>query len=77
MRREANREIRRRNRGGMERRERGGGVRKSEREGGREIIQGHKQKASVRRRRVRREEGDVTDSVVSKGGRSGVKGARR
>lgn len=60
MRREANREIRRRNRGGMERREWG------EREGGREIIQGHKQKASDRRLRVRREDGDVADSVAPK-----------
>lgn len=39
-------------------------MRKSEREGGREIIQGHKQKALVRRLRVRREED--TDSVFSK-----------
>lgn len=40
-------------------------MRKNEREGGREIIQGHNQKALVRRLRVRREEGDFTDSVVS------------
>lgn len=41
--------------------ERGGGVRRSEREGGREMTRGQRQKATVRRPRVRREEGDGTD----------------
>lgn len=68
-RREANREIRRRNRTGVERRERTEWRQwrgESEREGGREIIQGHNQRALVYRLRVRGEEGDFTDSVISK-----------
>lgn len=44
----------------------GGRRGKSEREGGRETTRGQRQKATVRRPRVRREEGDGTDSVAPK-----------
>lgn len=46
-------------------------------EEGRGIIQGHNQKALVRRRRVRREEGDLPDSVVSQQDAAGEKGREK